>query len=53
LLFGASRAAQLDENIGALALANTRADDVLELVGPLAIDGAAPPALFDVSAGRY
>ena len=53
LLSGASRAAQLDENIGALALANTRADDVLELVGPLAIDGAAPPALFDVSAGRY
>lgn len=53
LLFGATRPAQLEENIKALELANTRPDDVLEIVAPLALEGAAPPPIFDVSIGKY
>ncbi len=53
LLFGATRVEQLEENIGALELARTRPDDVLEATAPLALEGAAPPPIFDVSAGMH
>lgn len=53
VLFGATRLEHLEENLGAIALANTRPDDVLEIVAPLAVDGAAQPAIFDVSAGMH
>ena len=53
LLFGATRAEHLKENLGALELARTRAGEVLEAVAPLALQGAAAPAIFDVSAGMH
>lgn len=53
LLFGATRTEHLEENIGALELARTRPDDVLEATAPLALEGAAQPAIFDVSAGMH
>ena len=53
LLFGATRTDQLEENIGALELARTRPHDVLEATAPLALEGAAPPPIFDVSAGMH
>lgn len=53
LLLGATRPDQLEENIGALELARTRPGEVMEAVAPLAIEGAAPPPIFDVSAGMH
>lgn len=53
LLFGATRPEHLEENLGALELAKSRPDAVRESVAPLAIAGAAAPAIFDVSAGMH
>lgn len=53
VLFGATKLAHLEENLGAVALANSRPDDVLEAVAPLAVEGVAPPPIFDVSAGMH
>lgn len=53
VLFGATRITHIEENFGALDLANSRAADVLEAVAPLAVDGAAAPPIFDVSAGMH
>ena len=53
VLFGATRLEHLEENLKAVELANTRPDDVLEAVAPLGIEGAAPPPIFDVSAGMH
>lgn len=53
VLFGATKLAHLEENLGALDLANSRPDDVLEAAAPLAVDGAAPPPIFDVSVGMH
>lgn len=53
LLFGATKPTQLEENLGALAIAVERPDDVHAAVQNLGVPGAAPPALFDVSAGMH
>lgn len=53
LLFGATQIRQLEENLGAIALASARPDDVRAAVSELGVDGAAPPPLFDVSAGLH
>lgn len=53
VLFGATKLAHLEENLGAVALANSRPDDVLEAVAALAVEGVAPPPIFDVSAGMH
>ena len=53
VLFGATRLEHLEENLTAVDLASKRPDDVLEAVAPLGVEGAAPPPIFDVSAGMY
>jgi len=53
LLFGSTKPSQIEENIGALQLASQRADDVLNAVLDLKVEGAAAPPLFDVSAGIH
>lgn len=53
LLFGATKIAHLEDNIGAIALANKRPDAVRAAVEHLSVEGAAPPPLFDVSAGIH
>ncbi|MGV3652347.1 MAG: aldo/keto reductase [Devosia sp.] len=53
LLFGATRGDHIAENLGALALALARPDDVREAVAGLAVAGAAAPPIFDVSAGMH
>jgi L-glyceraldehyde 3-phosphate reductase len=53
LLFGATTGNQLRESIGALDLARERPEQVVEAVENLLVPGAAPPALFDVTAGMH
>jgi L-glyceraldehyde 3-phosphate reductase len=53
VLFGATRAAHLDENAGAVRLARERAAEVRGAVAGLSVEGAAPPPIFDISAGIH
>jgi aryl-alcohol dehydrogenase-like predicted oxidoreductase len=53
VLFGATRPEHLDENAGAVALAQTRGDEIRAAVQGLVVEGAAPPPLFDISAGVH
>ena len=53
VLFGATRISHLEENLRALELARTRPDDVRDAVAALTVEGAAPPPIFDVSAGIH
>lgn len=53
VLFGATSIAQIVENLGALDLARTCPAAVRDAVAELAVEGAAPPPIFDVSAGLH
>lgn len=53
VLFGATCISHLEENLGALELARSRPEAVRDAVAGLAVEGAAPPPIFDVSAGLH
>lgn len=53
VLFGATNPAHVEENFAAVALAQTRADEIRAAVADLVVEGAEAPPLFDKAAGIH